>query len=40
MNSAAWWLQWLAAFMAVLAVLTIGVAIQEYLDWRKGNRKP
>ena len=34
-----WWVAWLAAFMVVIAILTIGVAIQEYLIWRKETRK-
>ena len=33
------WLQWIAAYLIVIALLTIGVAIQEFLDWRKERRK-
>jgi hypothetical protein len=32
-----WWIQWLAVFMVVLALLTFGVCVQE---WLAGGRKP
>lgn len=34
-----WWVEWLAAFLIVLAVLAIGACIQEWLTWRKECRK-
>ena len=37
--NALWLVWWLAAFMVVLAILTIGVAIQEWLIYRKERRK-
>ncbi|MGF6431506.1 hypothetical protein [Bradyrhizobium elkanii] len=30
-----WWVHWLAAFMIVLSILTIGIALQEWREWRK-----
>jgi hypothetical protein len=33
------WIYWLAAFMIILAFLTIGVCIQEALAWRREGRK-
>ena len=35
MSSDLWWINWLAAFMIVLAILTLGVAFQEWREWRK-----
>jgi len=29
------WLQWLEAFLIVVAVLMIGSAIHEYIQWRR-----
>lgn len=31
------WVAWLAAFMIVLAILAIGVAVQEWWEW-EGSR--
>jgi hypothetical protein len=33
------WTTWLAAFMVVLAILTVGVAVQEWRELRKESRK-
>jgi hypothetical protein len=33
------WIEWLAAFLIVLAILSIGAAVQEYLECRKENRR-
>jgi hypothetical protein len=32
------WVAWLAAFMIVLAILTIAAGVQEWLEWRRGRR--
>ncbi|WP_375764246.1 hypothetical protein ACE10X_13265 [Bradyrhizobium sp. Pha-3] len=29
------WIKWLAAFMIVLSILTICIALQEWREWRK-----
>jgi len=29
------WFRWLAAFMIVLSILAIGIAIQDWRKWRK-----
>jgi hypothetical protein len=34
------WLKYLAAFLIVIAALIIGVAVQEYIEWRKHKRTP
>jgi hypothetical protein len=31
------WLQWIAAWLVVVAVLVVGAGVQEYLIWRKGR---
>lgn len=33
------WLVWLAAFLIVLGILTIGVGIQQWWEWRKENKQ-
>jgi hypothetical protein len=31
------WLAWISAFFIVVAVLMIGAAVHEYLQWRRGE---
>jgi hypothetical protein len=31
------WLAWVQAFLIVVAVLMVGAAVHEYLQWRKGE---
>jgi hypothetical protein len=33
------WLYWLAAFLIVLAILAIAACLQEWMLWRKEERK-
>lgn len=32
------WLTYVASFLIVVGVLMIGVAVQEYTEWRKDRR--
>ncbi|SEE51719.1 hypothetical protein SAMN05444171_7886 [Bradyrhizobium lablabi] len=32
------WLQWIVAYLIVIAILFIGAGVQEYLAWRKEQK--
>lgn len=40
MSHSLYWLQWVVVFLGVVAVLAVGVAIEEWWIWRKEKRRP